>query len=193
MFPQMRFLTENSLNAASAIATGETPESEGFLMMGRGAFTKAYSNEQYVVKGDDLFNNNRENSAAWNYRKWFKNSFRARATSKLFNKACKKYLAPTVVLFETVVVQERVKWMGNKFSFALCYAVEDLAILLGVTDMHGANWGVTAAGGVKLFDIMPHPRFPKGKAFTENDKLQKTMDEVERLLQQELPAIMKKG
>lgn len=186
MFPQMKFLTENSLLAATAIASGETPEHvEGFEVLGRGAFTKAFGNDDYVVKGEFIADGQRDNSAAWNYRTWFKNSFRARASSKLFNKTCKRFLAPTVVLYDCVVVQEKVKWMGNRFSMELCFAVEDLAMMLGIVDMHGANWGVNAAGEVKLFDIMPR-RGWGGKNFTADVELQKCIDKVETLVRQEV-------
>lgn len=186
MFPQMKFLTENSLEAASAVASGSSPETVGFEMLGRGAFTKAYASDKYVVKGEMLGEGDRENSAAWNYRKWFLNTYKARHTSKLFKKVCKNILAPTVVLYDCVVIQEKVKWIGNSFSLDLCFKVEDLAHMIGITDMHGANWGVTEAGEVKIFDIMPNRKFPKGRAFTEDAQLEKLWNEVKNLVQVEL-------
>jgi hypothetical protein len=186
MFPTMRRLEESSLRAASKIAEGGDPHAQGFKVIGRGAFTKAYSNGVYVVKGERAENAHCDNTAAWNYRTWFRNTYKARHTSKVFAKACKNLLAPTVVLFDCVVIQERVKYIGNKFSMELCFAVEDVANLLGITDMHGANWGVTSAGKVKMFDIMPSPRFPKGRPFTRDLELEQAILRMETLLAEEL-------
>lgn len=193
MFPQMASLNHNSLNfesspcykAAKEIALGVEVTTEGFSFLGRGAYTKAFSNEQFVVKGDQVGLDD-DNSAAWNYRTWFRNTYKARHTSKLFVKACKKHLAPTVVLFDSVVVQEKVKWLGNTFSPELNRAVWELAIVLGITDMHGANWGVTENFQVRMFDIMPNRRFPKGEAFMEEEMLQNVMAKVERRLEREI-------
>jgi hypothetical protein len=195
MFPHMKFLTENSMLAASAIASGECPEMlhTGFDMIGRGAFTRAYGSAEYVVKGTPSGEGDRENSAAWNYRTWFRNTYKARHTSKVFAKACKRVLAPTVVLYDCVVVQEKVRWMGNSFSLDLCWAVEDVAHLLGITDMHGGNWGVSANGEVKIFDIMPHRGFPKAKAFTRDAELQQALDKMDALVQKEVARKLAKG
>jgi hypothetical protein len=186
MFPQMKFLTEQSLSAASAIASGEANIGDGFKVLGRGAFTKAYGNEDYVVKGEVAEFGNAENSAAWNYRNWFRNTYKARHTSKVFARACKKYLAPTVVLFECVVVQEKVEWTGNDFSGKLMCEVDELARMLGIIDMHGANWGVTKQGEVKMFDIMPSKWFPRGQKFTRDAELEVLIAQVELLVAQEV-------
>lgn len=194
MFPHMKHLTEDSTLAASAVASGMSPDeaTTTFSMIGRGAFTQAYGSNKYVVKGTKAGHQDAENTAVWSYRKWFRNTYKARHTSKLFKQMCKNILAPTVVLFDCVVVQEKVKYIGNKFSLDLCYAVEDLAHLLGITDMHGANWGMTENGEVKIFDIMPFIGFAKGKPFTNDAALQAAWDEVQNLAQREFPQVHKK-
>jgi hypothetical protein len=190
MFPAMKYLPEASLLAASAIASGEADIGEGFQEIGHGAFTQAYGDDVYVVKGHDAARYNMENGPAWNFLTWFRITMRARSSSEVFAQACRKYMAPTVVLFECVVVQEKVQWMGNDFSLKFQYAVEELARMLGILDMHGENWGVTREGEVRMFDIMPADWFPKYAKFTQDKELARLIEKVEHLLTEELPKIM---
>jgi len=192
MFPHMKKVTEDAKMAASTIASGATPERHGFTLVGRGAFTSAYANKQYVVKGTEVSFGDKVNTAAWNYRTWFLNTYKARHTSKMFAKACREFLAPTVVLMECVVIQERLPLMGKSFSLNLALAVEDLAWELGISDMHIGNWGMTAEGEVKIFDIMPIANV-KGQAYLREDRLAAKIHTVRELAQAELKKLQLKA
>jgi hypothetical protein len=167
MFPAMKDLPAKTLRAAACIANGETPRSEGFRQFGSGAYTTAYTNDVYVVKGTPVNEEPHFGSVFMNMDEWFTNTQNARK-SALFRRAARKYIVNTVVLFDCVAVQERVAIIANDIDDVvrydnihrhvwrtLCRDVESLAALLGIEDMHEANWGFMEDGSIKMFDIAP--------------------------------------
>jgi hypothetical protein len=81
----------------------------------------------------------------------------------------KKYLNDTVVLFDCVVVQPKVAVLASAIEDtihsgysdeavlwrALCRDVTTMASMLLIDDMHEENWGFTADGRIKMFDMAP--------------------------------------
>jgi hypothetical protein len=182
MFPAMKDLPAKTLRAAGCIANGEEPVSLGFRKFGSGAYTTAYTNDVYVVKGLAVDAEAFHGSVFMNMDEWFSNTRNARK-SVLFRRAARKYIVNTVVLFDCVAVQERVAIVAQDIDEAvgydhpyhrmwrtLCRSVEALAAQLGIDDMHEANWGFMEDGSIKMFDISP-TYANDGATFSTSDEL----------------------
>jgi hypothetical protein len=167
MFPAMKDLPAKTLRAAACIANGDDPVLLGFREFGSGAYTTAYTNDVYVVKGIAIDEEPNFGDVFTNMDEWFRNTQNARK-SALFRRAARKYIVNTVVLFDCVAVQERVatvaqdidETVGYNHQYhrmwrTLCRSVEALAAQLGIDDMHEANWGFMEDGSIKMFDISP--------------------------------------
>jgi len=130
-----------------------------------GSFTTAYMKDFLVVKGCDA------NAGLWfddtpvfNYQEWLRITEPRMLRDSYLKKIAEKYIARSTILFDTVLVQERMMMLGqdiiDEYGYvqevsALSYAVECLAYEMSITDMHEENWGIDIFGNIKMFDIMP--------------------------------------
>ena len=168
MFPSMADLPWKTIRAATAVACGINPDSLGFTRCGAGAYTVAYANKTHVVKGSEA-GSSYDGQAAENMAAWLESSVTPRSKSRVFRRKMKKYLNDTVVLFDCVVVQPKVAVLASAIEDtihsgysdeavlwrALCRDVTTMASMLLIDDMHEENWGFTADGRIKMFDMAP--------------------------------------
>jgi hypothetical protein len=168
MFPHMANIPMPAIRAAGAIASGVSPEAVGFSECGAGAYTRAYANATHVVKGVALHHDAFIGSASDNTETWLAQVEGPLKHSRMFRRMVRKYIVGTVVLFDQVVVQEKVYAVASaimdnvsrtstpgRVLRDLDRLVETLANLLQIEDMHVENWGFTHAGQIKMFDIAP--------------------------------------
>jgi hypothetical protein len=188
VFPKIRDLPQYVIEAAAQVAMGDKPK--GFKSYGSGCYNRAWGDGEYIIKeslGGSVYSGESIEGFA---REWYKEY----GESVRMVRAMKKLLVPTIILFDSVVVQEEVAIVINDMDIDddaigdIEDIMRDYGNDIGMTDLHVGNFGVHTDGTVRIFDPMVYYSYPGlSKRFVAN--LQK---EIKTLLMRDMGLVKKK-